>query len=122
MKVHCSGGLLSFRHQPLMSKWALAWGRAFFPWYNHEHRHSGIAFLTPADAYFGRAETVLADRHDVLLAAYAAHPERFPNALPRPQLLPAATYINPPHPTVPLPWLPDQPASTGGDHLAGHLH
>jgi putative transposase len=75
---------------------ALAWGRSFFPWYNHEHRHSGIAFLTPADVYFGRAEAVLTRRHETLLAAYAAHPQRFPNGPPRRQLLPPATYINPP--------------------------
>ena len=74
----------------------LGWGRSFFPWYNHEHKHSGIAFLTPADVYYGRAEDRLAQRHTVLQAAYAAHPERFPHGLPRPQLLPVATYINPP--------------------------
>lgn len=101
---------------------ALGWGRTFFPWYNHEHRHSGIAFLTPADVYFGRAEVVLAQRHATRLAAYAEHPERFPNGPPRRQLFPAATYINPPHPTVPLPSLPGHPASTGGDHPPGHLH
>jgi putative transposase len=74
----------------------LAWGRSFFPWYNHEHKHSGIAFLTPADVHYGRAEARLAQRHTVLQAAYAEHPERFPHGLPRPQVLPAATYINPP--------------------------
>ena len=48
------------------------------------------------NVYYGRAEDRLAQRHTVLQAAYAAHPERFPHGLPRPQLLPAATYINPP--------------------------
>lgn len=80
----------------------LAWGRTFFPWYNHEHRHSGIAFLTPTDVYFGRAESVLTRRHETLLAAYAAHPERFPNGPPRRQALAPATYINPPHHNAPL--------------------
>jgi len=75
---------------------ALGWGREFFPWYNHVHRHSGIAFLTPADVYFGRGEPALAARHEVLLAAYAEHPERFPNGPPKRQVLPPATYINPP--------------------------
>ena len=50
---------------------ALAWGRSFFSWYNHEHRHSGIAYLTPADVYRDRTEARLADRHAVLHAAYA---------------------------------------------------
>jgi len=74
----------------------LAWGRGFFPWYNHEHRHSGIAYLTPADMHFGRAEQVLNQRHDVMLEVYAAHPERFPNGPPKLVLAPTAAYINPP--------------------------
>jgi len=78
---------------------ALAWGRSFFPWYNHEHRHGGIAFLTPADVYYGRAQQVLECRHARLLAAYAEHPERFPNGPPRRQELAPATYINPPQHT-----------------------
>ena len=27
--------------------------RHFFPWYNHEHRHGGLALLTPADVHYG---------------------------------------------------------------------
>ena len=75
---------------------ALGWGRSFFPWYNDEHHHSGIALLTPADVYFGRADAVLERRHEVLRAAHAAHPERFPNGPPKRQVLASATYINPP--------------------------
>jgi len=75
---------------------ALGWGRSFFPWYNDEHRHSGIAFLTPADVHFGRADAVLDRRHATRLAAYAEHPERFPHGPPKRQELPPATYINPP--------------------------
>jgi len=75
---------------------ALGWGRGFFPWYNDEHRHSGIAFLAPADVHFGRAEAVLERRHNTRLGAYAAHPERFPHGPPKRQELPPATYINPP--------------------------
>ena len=74
----------------------LSWGRVFFPWYNHEHKHSGIAFLTPADVFYGRADDVLAQKHATLLDAYRAHPERFVNGPPRRPQLPPATYINPP--------------------------
>jgi len=88
---------------------ALRWGREFFPWYNDEHKHSGIAFLAPADVYFGRADEVLARRHDALLAAYAAHPERFPHGAPRCPVLPEATYINPP--AAPVQARPAQPVS-----------
>lgn len=28
----------------------------FFPWYNHEHHHSGLGFLTPSEVHFGQAE------------------------------------------------------------------
>lgn len=75
---------------------ALDWGREFFHWYNHEHRHSGIAYLTPADVYFGRADAVLTARHAKRMQAYNQHPERYPNGPPTMQTLPPATYINPP--------------------------
>jgi putative transposase len=70
---------------------ALAWGRQFFGRYNHEHKHSGIAFLAPADVYYGRAEQRLAHRHAVLQAAFVERPERFPHGPPKCQVLPAAT-------------------------------
>ncbi len=31
----------------------------FFNWYNNDHRHSGIALLTPATVHYGRTEEVL---------------------------------------------------------------
>src|SRR5229473_587428 len=34
--------------------------RVFFPWYNTDHHHSGIALLTPADVHLGRAATRIA--------------------------------------------------------------
>ena len=36
---------------------AIAFCRSFFPWYNTEHRHGGIAMLTPDDVHHGRAPT-----------------------------------------------------------------
>ena len=74
--------------------------RVFFPWYNIDHRHSGIAMLTPEMVHYGRAEEVLAKRHQVLLTAYDAHPERFPHGPPRQQQLPPAAWINPPSTTA----------------------
>ncbi len=68
----------------------------FFPWYNEEHRHGGIAMLTPGDVHYGNADQVLAVRQAALDAAYCAHPERFPNGPPTVKRLPAAVYINPP--------------------------
>jgi len=68
----------------------------FFRWYNHEHRHSGIGFHTPADVHYGRAELVRAQRAEVLSAAYATHPERFVRKPPTPPALPTAVWTNEP--------------------------
>ncbi len=67
-----------------------------FAWYNTEHRHSGLAMLTPQDVHDGLAAERLAQRAAVLAAAYAAHPERFPRGRPSPSRLPAAVWINQP--------------------------
>jgi putative transposase len=68
----------------------------FFSWYNHEHRHSGIGFHTPADVHYGRAEAIRDERARVLDAAYAAHPERFVRRPPTPPELPGSAWINKP--------------------------
>ena len=73
-----------------------AFGQVFFPWYNQEHRHSGLGFLTPAVVHFGQAPTGRAQRQQVLAAAYAAHPERFVKGRSQPADLPRAVWINPP--------------------------
>jgi putative transposase len=70
--------------------------RGFFPWYNTEHRHSGLAWLTPEMVHTGRASAVIEARADVLRAAYAAHRERFVRRPPTPRPLPEAVWINPP--------------------------
>ena len=71
----------------------------FIDFYNHEHRHSGIGYHTPASVHFGTAGLVRADRARVLDAAYAAHPERFVNKRPEPPRLPGPAWINPPKET-----------------------
>jgi putative transposase len=70
--------------------------REFFTWYNTEHRHSGIAYLTPEMVHCGHATDVMDARRVVLLKAYDAHPERFVKAAPRPLELPEAVWINKP--------------------------
>jgi putative transposase len=70
--------------------------RPFFRWYNDEHRHSGIAMLTPADLHAGRGVAVLAARGLVLLAAYHRNPERFVSGVPTAPTAPSAVWINPP--------------------------
>jgi putative transposase len=80
---------------------AISHCRRFFDWYRNEHRHSGIAMLTPATVHQGRAGIVLLARARVLQRAYEAHPERFVNGPPKAAELPTAAWINPPTPKVP---------------------
>lgn len=63
-----------------------AWGfcRVFFPFYNTEHRHSGIGYLTPEAVHYGDAQRLLQQRQRALDAAYQAHPERFVGGQPTP--------------------------------------
>jgi len=70
--------------------------REFFPWYNTEHRHSGIAMMTPEAVHYGRAPEISAARQQTLLSAYVLHPERFVRQAPSPPVLPPAAWINPP--------------------------
>ena len=80
--------------------------RTFFGWYNKEHRHSGIALLTPNMVHYGQAPEVLAARQQVLSHAYSAHPERFVRHAPRPLPLPTAVWINPPKPSLETTMIP----------------
>lgn len=70
--------------------------RSFFDWYNHDHRHGGIALLPPVAVHQGRANAMLEKRQAVLRTAYEAHPERFPHGQPTVKPIPDAVYINPP--------------------------
>jgi putative transposase len=78
---------------------------AFYTYYNHEHRHSGIGLHTPASVHFGTAESVRQQRQQTLNAAYAAHPGRFARR-PRAPELPAQAWINRPI---------EDPASSGNE-------
>ena len=75
---------------------ARAFCEAFFGYYNHEHRHSGIALHTPASVHYGTANQVRQHRRATLHAAYQAHPARFRHRRPEPPQLPTAAWINQP--------------------------
>lgn len=68
----------------------------FFTYYNHEHRHSGIALHTPASVHHGTATEVRAQRQATLDAAYITNPERFTHNRPQAPKLPTAAWINQP--------------------------
>jgi putative transposase len=68
----------------------------FFSWYNKEHRHGGIALMTPEQVHYGLADEVTRQRAVVLAAAFEKYPNRFKNKIPVPDMLPEAVWINPP--------------------------
>jgi len=53
------------------------WAEGLVQWYNHEHRHSAIRFVTPAERHAGRDRTLLKQRQSVYEAAKARHPQRW---------------------------------------------
>jgi len=75
---------------------ARAFCTTFFGWYNNQHHHSGIGFMTPEVVHYGRAPRVIAQRQDVLDLAHQSHPERFVRKAPTAPELPTAVWINPP--------------------------
>jgi putative transposase len=80
----------------------------FFPWYNREHRHSGLAMLTPHDVHHGLIDERLATHNAALEAAYELHPERFPHGPPAAKRPSNEVWINKPSidPDVPVPTAP----------------
>lgn len=49
----------------------------FVRWYNDEHLHSGIRYVTPTSCHSGKERPVLAHRHDVYTAARQRTPRRW---------------------------------------------
>jgi len=56
---------------------AREWVERFSHWYNHEHLHSGICFVTPVDRHERKDIEILEKRHQVYQDAKAFHPERW---------------------------------------------
>jgi transposase InsO family protein len=56
---------------------AQAWAAQFVHWYNHDHRHSGIRYVSPAQRHAGHDTAILAARHAVYQQAKARHPHRW---------------------------------------------
>jgi putative transposase len=54
-----------------------SWVAAFVYWYNTEHKHSKLNYVTPSERHNGKDEEVLKRRAKVLLAAKQRKPERW---------------------------------------------
>jgi len=70
----------------------------FFAWYNSEHHHSALGWLTPEVVHYRQAGHALAARQQVLKEAYRLNPDRFVHKPPQPPRLPECVWINPPEP------------------------
>lgn len=56
---------------------ARTWAARFVHWYNVEHRHSAIRYVTPAQRHAGEDRAILAARHTLYTQARALNPRRW---------------------------------------------
>jgi putative transposase len=56
---------------------ARAWAKHFVHWYNVEHRHSGINYVSPEQRHVGEDVAILAARDTLYKQAQQAHPQRW---------------------------------------------
>lgn len=73
---------------------ARVWVVNFVTWYNQEHKHSGLKFITPMQRHSGRTEDVMRQRQAVYKAAKAANPIRWSGST-RNWDLPEEVWLNP---------------------------
>ena len=87
-----------YPRRPFRSKdEACAWVVAFVDWYNHQHRHSAIRFVTPHERHSGQAVAICRERAKVYEAARQRYPRRWSRDT-RCWRLPEVVWINPPPP------------------------
>lgn len=75
---------------------AQAWCQWFFHEYNHNHRHSGIGWHTPADVHHRRTSTISATRRKAIEKNWRDNRCRYDNR-PKPPTIPDRAGINDPH-------------------------
>lgn len=73
---------------------ARQWVSTFTHWYNHEHRHSAIRFVTPAERHAGLDGALLDKRIALYEAAKERHPERWSGVTRNWQPV-SVVYLNP---------------------------
>jgi putative transposase len=78
---------------------ARGWVHGFAQWYNEEHKHSGLKFLTPGQRHRGETEVLMENRRRVYEQAKQRRPERWGNRSTRNWDLPEEVWLNPDRPT-----------------------
>ena len=73
---------------------ARKWVEKFVKWYNHDHLHSGINFVTPYQRHYGLDKWIMENRIKVYEEAKAKHPERWSKSI-RDWSLPEYVSLNP---------------------------
>lgn len=73
---------------------ARRWVLQFVHWYNHEHKHSGIKFVSPTQRHAGKDNEIMRQRESVYAAAKAKNPGRWSGST-RNWTLPEAVFLNP---------------------------
>lgn len=74
---------------------AQAWTLRFTRWYNHEHKHRNLKFVSPAQRHAGVDAAIFQQRTAVYEAARAKHPERWSGGI-RNWSLPPEVWLNRP--------------------------
>ncbi len=70
--------------------------RGFIKWYNQDHYHSGLNYLTPYSVHYGQADVVTNHRQLRMNEAFKRYPERFKNGRPKISGRPEKVWINKP--------------------------
>jgi len=92
-------GRPNFPDQPFESpETARAWVAKFARWYNDEHLHSALKFVTPTQRHRGEHADLLSQRDAVYQAAKAANPARWSGST-RDWNAPTSVLLNPGKPT-----------------------
>ena len=76
-------------------KEARRWVEQFVNWYNEEHQHSAIKFVTPNQRHNGLDRAILENRKEVIEQAKKSHPERWNGRKTRNLTPVGAVYLNP---------------------------
>jgi hypothetical protein len=72
-----------------------AWVEGFVEWYNTEHRHSGIKYVTPNQRHYGQADAICVIRQQTYEQAVLLNPQRWTKG-PRDWKQPEVVEVNHP--------------------------